>query len=143
MHSSSVNTRPPTVQKTLTRPRCCSHAPTAPPSLTMRSTITVGLLALAGFSAAQDQYQIDPETVQQSTRDYWCDQQKASCPQICLQQPGVSSMNTVSNECDPVRNSSCTTPQTPASHLAPRPNPSSSSCTTFQTPANLNTRTPS
>ncbi|OAG08682.1 uncharacterized protein CC84DRAFT_1085127 [Paraphaeosphaeria sporulosa] len=66
----------------------------------MRSTFTFGLLAVAGFSAAQEQYTIDPDTVQQSTRSYWCDQQKASCPQICLQQPGVSSMNTVSNECD-------------------------------------------
>lgn len=67
----------------------------------MRSTFTFGLLALAGFSAAQEQYTIDPDTVQKSTRDYWCDQQKASCPQICLQQPGVSTMNTVTNECDP------------------------------------------
>ena len=45
---------------------------------------------------------IDPDTVQESTRDYWCQQQKSVCPQICLQQPGVSSMNTVSNECDAV-----------------------------------------
>jgi hypothetical protein len=66
----------------------------------MRSTFTFGLLAVAGLSAAQEQYQIDPETVQKSTRTYWCDQQKASCPQICLQQAGVTTMNTVSNECD-------------------------------------------
>ncbi|KAF1975286.1 hypothetical protein BU23DRAFT_388817, partial [Bimuria novae-zelandiae CBS 107.79] len=57
--------------------------------------------ALAGLSAAQEQYNIDPNTVQQSTRDYWCQQQESVCPQICLQQPGVSSMNTVSNDCDP------------------------------------------
>ena len=68
----------------------------------MRSTFAFGLVALAGLSAAQEQYQIDPDTVQQSTRDYWCQQQKSVCPQICLQQPGVSSMNTVSNDCDPV-----------------------------------------
>ena len=68
----------------------------------MRSPYTFGLLALAGFSAAQEQYTIDPSTVQKSTRDYWCDQQKASCPQICLQQPGVTSENTVSNDCDAV-----------------------------------------
>ncbi|KAF2442016.1 hypothetical protein P171DRAFT_433606 [Karstenula rhodostoma CBS 690.94] len=66
----------------------------------MRSTFTFGVLALAGFSAAQEQYTIDPSTVQQSTRDYWCSQQTASCPYICLQQAGVTSMNTVSNDCD-------------------------------------------
>jgi hypothetical protein len=71
----------------------------------MRSAFTFSLLALAGFAAAQEQYTIDPETVQQSTRDYWCDQQKATCPGICLQQPGVTSMNTVTNECDSVRTS--------------------------------------
>ena len=68
----------------------------------MRSTFTLGLFALAGLSAAQEQYQIDPDTVQESTRDYWCQQQKSVCPQICLQQDGVTSMNTVSNECDAV-----------------------------------------
>lgn len=72
-------------------------------SIAMRSTFTLGLAALAALSAAQEQYQIDPDTVQASTRAYWCQQQIASCPQICLQQPGVSSMNTVSNDCNPVR----------------------------------------
>lgn len=67
----------------------------------MRSTLSFGVLALAGFSAAQEQYTIDPSTVQTATRAYWCSQQTASCPYICLQQAGVSSMNTVSNECDP------------------------------------------
>ncbi|KAF9735694.1 hypothetical protein PMIN06_006776 [Paraphaeosphaeria minitans] len=66
----------------------------------MHPSFTFGLLAFAAFSAAQEQYTIDPDTVQQSTRAYWCEQQEASCPQICLQQPGVSSMNTVSNECN-------------------------------------------
>ncbi|KAJ4287321.1 hypothetical protein N0V90_012719 [Kalmusia sp. IMI 367209] len=66
----------------------------------MRSTFAFGLLALAGCSAAQEQYSIDPDTVQPATRDYWCQQQKATCPQICLQQPGVTSMNTVTNECE-------------------------------------------
>lgn len=66
----------------------------------MRSTFAFGLLALAGLSAAQEQYTIDPSTVQQSTRDYWCQQQKATCSQICLLLPGVTSMNTETNECD-------------------------------------------
>lgn len=68
----------------------------------MRSTLAFGLVALASLSAAQEQYTIDPSTVQESTRDYWCQQQKSTCPQICLQQPGVKTMNTVENECDSV-----------------------------------------
>ena len=32
----------------------------------------------------------------------WCDNQKAQCPLICLQQPGVNTMTTVENDCDPV-----------------------------------------
>lgn len=42
----------------------------------------------------------------QSTSDflteYWCDQNEAQCPLICLQQPGVTSSTTQDNECDPV-----------------------------------------
>ncbi|KAF2253280.1 hypothetical protein BU26DRAFT_420343 [Trematosphaeria pertusa] len=73
----------------------------------MRSIFALSLLAFAGFSAAQDSeqnnypYTIDPENVDQSLRDKWCDDQKAVCPLICLQQPGVTTMNTVSNDCDP------------------------------------------
>ncbi|KAF2270764.1 hypothetical protein CC78DRAFT_539243 [Lojkania enalia] len=73
----------------------------------MRSIATLSLLALVGFAAAQDTiqqnypYTIDPDSVSESDRQTWCDNQKAQCPLICLQQPGVTSMTTVSNECDP------------------------------------------
>jgi hypothetical protein len=39
--------------------------------------------------------------------DYWCQQNEAQCPLICLQQPGVTSSTTDDNSCDPV---SSTTP---------------------------------
>lgn len=67
----------------------------------MRSFAVVSLLALTGLSAAQEVYNIDPDTVPKSTREYWCKQQKSQCPLICLQQPGVNSQNTVANDCDP------------------------------------------
>ena len=66
----------------------------------MRSTLAFSLLAVAGFSAAQDQYHIDPDSVPQATRDYWCDQQQSVCPFICLQQPNVTSSDTITNDCD-------------------------------------------
>jgi hypothetical protein len=31
----------------------------------------------------------------------WCGNQRAQCPLICLQQPGVTSLTTLDNECDP------------------------------------------
>ena len=34
--------------------------------------------------------------------EYWCDQNVAQCPLICLQQPGVSSQTTEANDCDSV-----------------------------------------
>jgi hypothetical protein len=33
--------------------------------------------------------------------DVWCSDQRAQCPLICLQQPGVTSLTTLDNECDP------------------------------------------
>ncbi|KAF1959052.1 hypothetical protein CC80DRAFT_490030 [Byssothecium circinans] len=65
----------------------------------MRSTIAFGLLAMAGFSGAQQQYSIDPNSVPKSTREYWCQMQKTQCPLICLQQPGVKSSKTIKNDC--------------------------------------------
>lgn len=72
----------------------------------MRSVFALGLAALAGICAAQDvvqadyPYRIDPDTVDESTRAYWCQQNQAQCPLICLQQPGVNSMSTTDNTCD-------------------------------------------
>ncbi|KAF2634908.1 hypothetical protein P280DRAFT_474209 [Massarina eburnea CBS 473.64] len=65
----------------------------------MHSALAFGLLALAGLSAAQEQYSIDPTSVPKSTRDYWCKMEKAQCPLICLQQPGVKTQNLIKNDC--------------------------------------------
>jgi hypothetical protein len=73
----------------------------------MHSAIVLSVAALAGLSAAQATpqlnypYTIDPNSVSQSDRDGWCVNQRAQCPLICTQQPGVTSLTTVSNECDP------------------------------------------
>lgn len=73
----------------------------------MHSTIAFSLLAVAGFAAAQDApqlnypYTIDPESVSSANRDYWCQQNIAMCPLICLQLPGVTSQTTNANDCDP------------------------------------------
>ncbi|KAL1609358.1 hypothetical protein SLS59_001724 [Nothophoma quercina] len=73
----------------------------------MRSTLALSFAAFAGFAAAQTTaqndypYRIDPSSVSDSDRQYWCDQNVAQCPLICLQQPGVTSSTTEDNECDP------------------------------------------
>jgi hypothetical protein len=67
----------------------------------MPAFATLGLLALAALSAAQEQYHIDPESVKGPTSDYWCTQQKSQCPIICSMQPGVKTQNTIENECYP------------------------------------------
>ncbi|KAJ4383024.1 hypothetical protein N0V86_002251 [Didymella sp. IMI 355093] len=73
----------------------------------MRSTLALSVAAFAGFAAAQSSvqnnypYRIDPDSVSSSDRQYWCDQNEAQCPLICLQQPGVTSSTTDDNECDP------------------------------------------
>ncbi|KAF2875004.1 hypothetical protein BDV95DRAFT_486224 [Massariosphaeria phaeospora] len=66
----------------------------------MRSFFALGVVALAGLSAAQDPYNIDPQSVDQPLRDYWCQQQKTQCPFICTQQDNVETLSTVSNDCD-------------------------------------------
>jgi hypothetical protein len=72
----------------------------------MRSTLALSVAAFAGLCVAQDTtqmnypYTIDPNSVEESTRDYWCEQNKAQCPLICLQQPDVDSMTTTENDCD-------------------------------------------
>jgi hypothetical protein len=71
----------------------------------MHSILALGLFAAATVAQTQTQndypYTINPETVSDANRQYWCDQNTAQCPLICLQQPGVNSMSTTSNECDP------------------------------------------
>ncbi|KAF2281311.1 uncharacterized protein EI97DRAFT_367346 [Westerdykella ornata] len=72
----------------------------------MLPIFTLGLAAVAGFAAAQKQpqnnypYTIDPESVSESDRRTWCDNQRAQCPNICTQLPGVTSTTTIENDCD-------------------------------------------
>jgi len=72
----------------------------------MHTTFALGLAAVAGLATAQSTvqsnypYQIDPQVVPDSTRQYWCDQNVAACPLICLQQPGVETQTTEANDCD-------------------------------------------
>jgi hypothetical protein len=66
----------------------------------MRSAFALSFLAAAGLAAAQEQYNIDPNSVPKSLRQYWCQQNIASCPLICIQQQGVDSTTTLANDCD-------------------------------------------
>ncbi|KAF2118416.1 hypothetical protein BDV96DRAFT_488613 [Lophiotrema nucula] len=73
----------------------------------MRSIAALALLAFTGLSFAQGQqqqsypYTIDPSSVPDSLRQTWCDNQKSQCPLICLQQPDVTTLTTITNDCDP------------------------------------------
>jgi len=58
------------------------------------------LLALVSIVRVAFAQGIDPSTVPQMTRDYWCFQQTTSCPLICLQIPGADGQPS-SNDCDP------------------------------------------
>jgi hypothetical protein len=62
----------------------------------MRSTILLPLLA--GLAAAQT---IIPDSVDQSTRDAWCNDQTSACPILCSQT--TQTTNTEVNSCDSVR----------------------------------------
>ncbi|KAF2030081.1 hypothetical protein EK21DRAFT_112372 [Setomelanomma holmii] len=73
----------------------------------MRASIAFSVAAMAGLSAGQASiqnnypYRIDPDSVSKSDRQTWCNNQVAQCPLICSQLPGVTSLTTVDNECDP------------------------------------------
>jgi hypothetical protein len=64
----------------------------------MRSSILLPLVAAAGLAAAQS---ITPDSVDQSTRDAWCNDQTSACPILCSQT--TQSTNVESNTCEPVR----------------------------------------
>ncbi|KAK4987254.1 hypothetical protein LTR50_004766 [Elasticomyces elasticus] len=67
----------------------------------MWTAITLALVPLLGSLANAQQYSINPDSVSQSTRNYWCTSQQTQCPLICLQTPGNSAA-TNANTCDPV-----------------------------------------
>ncbi|OKL56995.1 hypothetical protein UA08_07715 [Talaromyces atroroseus] len=59
-----------------------------------------GLVVLGWAVSWAASQSIDPSTIPLPTRDQWCNQQKTSCPLICLQLPNGTSA-TESNSCDP------------------------------------------
>ncbi|KAI5366254.1 hypothetical protein Slin15195_G077760 [Septoria linicola] len=64
------------------------------------STAAVATTLLLSGARAQQQYRIDPSSVSESTRDFWCQQQTTQCPLICLDQ-GSDTGATSSNDCNP------------------------------------------
>jgi len=72
------------------------------------ATVLTGLASIVGSQS------IDPTSVPLSTRDSWCQDQKNSCPLLCLQT--ANSAATTSNTCDPATldwTCVCTNGQTP------------------------------
>lgn len=63
--------------------------------VTMRSTF----LVLASALAVSADYWIEPESVPLAQRMAWCNDQRSSCPTICLQ---TSTGKPLINDCDPV-----------------------------------------
>lgn len=65
----------------------------------MPSFRTAVLAVAAAFSTlANADYVIDPNSVPLSTRNYWCEQEKTTCPLICQQ---TEPRTTIDNSCDP------------------------------------------
>lgn len=61
----------------------------------LKNTLFVATAVMFGVTA---DYVINPDSVDQSTRDSWCSDELATCPLICAQtEPGT----TLTNECDP------------------------------------------
>ncbi|KAK3114024.1 hypothetical protein LTR53_008063 [Teratosphaeriaceae sp. CCFEE 6253] len=69
--------------------------------MNLLTTLSLALTALLPLAAAQTdgQYTINPANVANTTRAYWCSNQQAQCPLICLQVANDASTN--QNDCDP------------------------------------------
>ncbi|CZT19431.1 uncharacterized protein RCC_05282 [Ramularia collo-cygni] len=63
------------------------------------AVVSLATALLTTSVAAQDQYRINPESVSESLRTFWCDQQLAQCPLICSQTVESASLETNSNDC--------------------------------------------
>jgi len=66
-------------------------------------TFTATALAsatLLSLASAQEQYQINPDSVSDANRQFWCQSQITQCPLICLQPPSETA-TTNDNTCDP------------------------------------------
>jgi hypothetical protein len=55
--------------------------------------------ALLSLASGQSVYQIDPNSVSESTRTFWCNSQITQCPLICLQPPSETA-NIIDNTCE-------------------------------------------
>ena len=66
---------------------------------TFTAAVSLATTLLLSTTTAQETYTINPANVANSTRQYWCTNQKAQCPLICLQQ--VNDASTIQNDCDP------------------------------------------
>lgn len=55
--------------------------------------------ALLSLASAQEQYQISPDSVSETTRQFWCNSQITQCPLICLQPPSETA-NIIDNTCE-------------------------------------------
>lgn len=62
----------------------------------MRSSFAA-ISILAALVSAQT---IDPSSVPLATRQQWCTNQKAACPELCAQQSSTGSLSTSANTCD-------------------------------------------
>ncbi|KAI7235893.1 hypothetical protein KC330_g4024 [Hortaea werneckii] len=51
--------------------------------------------------SAQQNYAIDPDSVDDSTKETWCTNQQTQCPLICTQTTPSHSADTQTNTCDP------------------------------------------
>ncbi|MCJ1468961.1 hypothetical protein MMC07_007592 [Pseudocyphellaria aurata] len=63
-------------------------------SCTAITALIVASLKLIGSQT------IDPSSVDQNTKEKWCENQKTQCPLLCLQFPNLTSDATEANDCD-------------------------------------------
>ncbi|KAF2217567.1 hypothetical protein CERZMDRAFT_80293 [Cercospora zeae-maydis SCOH1-5] len=66
----------------------------------MKSSTTAAIATSLLISGVRAQYSIDPQSVSNATRQFWCEQQTTQCPLICLDQ-GSATGTTEANDCDP------------------------------------------
>ncbi|KAF3922646.1 hypothetical protein ABW21_db0201612 [Orbilia brochopaga] len=62
-----------------------------------RSAAVVALTGLLGFASSQTYYNVNPDDIDQGTKNTWCSDQVAACVNLCNDQSGVDPSK---NECD-------------------------------------------
>ncbi|KAK6344186.1 hypothetical protein TWF696_007828 [Orbilia brochopaga] len=61
------------------------------------SVTAVALTGLLGFASSQTYYNVNPDDIDQGTKNTWCSDQVAACVNLCNDQSGVDPSK---NECD-------------------------------------------